>query len=310
MLDHTTLAAFQELGLTQSEAKIYLSLLAGTAANGNQVARQAGVPSAKVYENLERLTAQGLVAQLEDGTYVPLDLEEFLAQKRSRMTEMETLLRESVRRKAHDVHGEILWHGSGYQALLDRAGKLVESANEEALVSAWPTEIDQLLPSIESALERGVRVAVLTFTSPPEVARVFGSLLEHENLNAHGHALLPSVHARHGNHAAFVADEVATLLMNGNALMEWVGVRTTNPAVVQTVANFVRHDIYINKVYEEYRDRLEATYGPMLAALLDPHRGGVRAVPGPAGGETSAQPLEAIKSAATSAEEPAKEVMP
>ena len=276
MPDQMTLAALQELGLTQSEAKIYLSLLAGSAANGNQVARLAGVPSAKVYENLERLTGQGLVAQLEDGRYVPLDLEEFLAQKNSRMSEVAALLRDSVRRKAHDVHGEILWHGTGYQALLDRAQRLVATANEEALISAWPSEIAQLLPSIEAALQRGARVAVLTFTSHGEAADLFGSLIDHPELNVHGHAMLPTVHARHGSHAAFVADEVATLLMNGNVLMEWVGVRTTNPAVVQTVANFIRHDIYINKVYEEYRPSLEAAYGPDLALLLDPHRGGVK----------------------------------
>lgn len=271
-----TLAALQELGLTQSEAKIYLSLLGGSAANGNQVARLAGVPSAKVYENLERLTSQGLVAQLEDGRYVPLDLEEFLAQKRSRMKEVADLLRESVRRKAHDVHSEILWHGTGYQALLDRAERLVASATEEALVSAWPTEITKLLPSIEEALNNGARVAVLTFTSHADAAELFGDLVDHPALNVHGHAMLPTVHARHGDHAAFVVDEVATLLMNGNALMEWVGVRTTNPAVVQTVANFIRHDIYINKVYEEYRPSLESVYGPHLERLLDPHRGGVK----------------------------------
>lgn len=276
MADHTTLAALQELGLTQSEAKIYLTLLAGSAANGNQVARRAGVPSAKVYENLEHLSSQGLVAQLEDGTYVPLDLEEFLSQKRSRMHEVEVLLRDAVRRKAHDAHGEILWHGTGYQALLDRAGRLVETASEAALISAWPAEIEALLPSIAAALDRGARVAVLTFTSPPDAAALFGRLLEHENLSVHGHALLPTVHARHGNHAAFVADEVASLLMNGNALMEWVGVRTTNPAVVQTVANYIRHDIYLSKVYERFRETLEAAYGPELGALLDAHGGGIR----------------------------------
>lgn len=277
MPEHITLAALQELGLTQSEAKIYLSLLTGSAANGNQVARLAGVPSAKVYENLERLSSQGLVAQLEDGRYVPLDLEEFLAQKHSRMSEVATLLRDTVRRKPHDVHGEILWHGSGYRALLDRAERLVASANEEVLISAWPSEITQLRSSIEAALRRGARVAILTFTSHADAGDLFSGLLEHPAVNVHGHAMLPTVHLRHGDHAAFVVDEVATLLMNGNALMEWVGVRTTNPAVVQTVANFIRHDIYINKIYEEYRPTLEAAYGPDLAKLLDPHRGGVRA---------------------------------
>ncbi len=307
MPDQMTLAALQELGLTQSEAKIYLSLLAGSAANGNQVARLAGVPSAKVYENLERLTLQGLVAQLEDGRYVPLDLEEFLAQKSSRMREVADLLRASVRRKAHDVHGEILWHGTGYQALLDRAQRLVATANEEALVSAWPAEIVQLRPSIEAALRRGARVAVLTFASHADAADLFGALIDHPALNVHGHAMLPTVHARHGSHAAFVADEVATLLMNGNALMEWVGVRTTNAAVVQTVANFIRHDIYINKLYEEFRPSLEAAYGADLSLLLDPHRGGVKPGAAPLGGADSAD-ATASRQDAPPQEEARKEV--
>lgn len=279
MSEQVSLAALQELGLTQSEAKIYLSLLVGSAANGNQVARLARVPSAKVYENLERLTAQGLVAQLEDGRYVPLDLDEFLAQKSSRLSEVAALLKENVKRRPHDVFGEILWHGSGYQALLDGAARLVESANEEVLMSAWPSEIVQLRGSVEAALQRGVRVAVLTFTSHADAAELFGDLVDHPQLNVHGHAILPTVHARHGNHAAFVADELDTLLMNGATPTEWVGVRTTNPAVVQTVANFIRHDIYINKVYDRYRPMLEADYGADLGRLLDPHRGGVQRNP-------------------------------
>ncbi len=280
MPDETTMAAFQTLGLTKSEAKIYFSLLGGSAANGNQVSRRAGVPSAKVYENLDRLCSQGLVAQLEDGAYVALDLEEFLSQKRSRLEEVEERLRDSVRRKAHDVHGEILWHGSGYRALLDRAEQLVASAQAEALISAWPSEMEQLLPTVKTALTRGVRVAAIVFTSPTEVEALFGELLEQDGLSIFGHALFPSVHARHGNHAAFVVDEAATLLMNDNALIEnahteWVGVRTTNQAVVQTVANFIRHDIYLNKLQAEFGDELEAAYGPELTSLLDAHSGGI-----------------------------------
>ena len=300
MSEQVTLAALQELGLTQTEAKIYLSLLVGSAANGNQVARLARVPSAKVYENLERLTAQGLVAQLEDGRYVPLDLDEFLARKSSRMSEVAALLKETVKRKPHDVYGEILWHGSGYQALIDGAERLVASANEEVLLSAWPSEIVQLRGSVEAALGRGVRVALLTFTSHSHAAELFSDLIDHPALNVHGHAMLPTVHARHGNHAAFVADELDTLLMNGASPTEWVGVRTTNPAVVQTVANFIRHDIYINKFYEAYRPTLEADYGPDLGRLLDPHRGGVkRSRPGGEGavsGTTRHSTPEEVKS--------------
>src|SRR5699024_664247 len=127
--------------------------------------------------------------------------------KRSRQREVEELLRESVRRKAPQVHGEILWHGRGYRALLDRAEQLVASAHEEALLSVWPSEMERLLPVIKAALARGARVAAIVFAEPAEVAALFGKLLEREGLNAFGHVLLPSVRARHGNHAAFVVDE-------------------------------------------------------------------------------------------------------
>lgn len=281
MHEHATLAALQELGLTQSEAKIYLALLANSSANGNQVSRHAGVPSAKVYENLERLRAQGLVAQLDDGKYVALDLEEFLGQKRSRMREVETLLRESVRRKTHAVHGEILWHGRGYRALIDRAERLIATAHEEVLISGWPAELQQLLATLDAALERGVRVAVLAFTPQHEVAPLFADLLHHPTLSAFGHAMFPSVQDRHRDQAAFVADGAATLLMSGSTGAEWVGVRTTNPAVVETVANYIRHDIYINKIYAAFGPQLQAAYGPQLALLLDPHRAGEDHDPGP-----------------------------
>lgn len=285
MRDQTTLAALQELGLTLFQARIYLSLLTKPAANGHQVAKQAGVPSAKVYENLERLAAQGLVAQLEDGRYVPLELEEFLEGKRSRLKEMSTLLREAVRSRQQDPFGELLWHGSGYQALLDKAKRLIADANEEALVSAWPGEAERLIPPIETALAAGVRVAVLTFTTPTEAGELFGELLGNELLSVHGHALLPAVHERHQNHAAFVVDERASLLMSAESGQNWAGVQTSNQAVVQTVANFIRHDIYINKLYAQNREFLEAKYGADLSGLLDPHEGGVNASrsPGPQG---------------------------
>lgn len=275
MHEHATLAALQELGLTQSEAKIYLALLANSSANGNQVSRHAGVPSAKVYENLERLRSQGLVAQLDDGKFVALDLEEFLGQKRSRMREVETLLRDSVRRKTHAVHGEILWHGRGYRALIDRAERLIATAHDEVLISAWPSELQHLLSTLDEALGRGVRVAVLVFAPHHDVEPLFANLLHHASLSAFGHAMFPAVQDRHRDQAAFVTDGAASLLMSGSTGAEWVGVRTTNPAVVETVANYIRHDIYINKIYAVFGPQLQAAYGPQLAALLDPHRGGV-----------------------------------
>lgn len=274
MQEQATLAALQELGLTLSEAKIYLALLANSPVNGNQVSRQAGVPSAKVYENLEKLCGRGLVALLDEGKYVPLDLEEFLQERESRVQEVGQLLRDAVRRKIHDIHGEILWHGRGYRALIDRAERLIHLAGNELLISAWPSELERLVPAVEQALSKGVHVAVMVFATPQEVRDLFSNLLAHEHLNAFSHAMFPTVHARHGEQATFVADNATALLMSGAGNAEWLGVWTSNPAVVQVVANYIRHDIYINKLYGAFGQELEQAYGKHLTALLDPHQDG------------------------------------
>jgi sugar-specific transcriptional regulator TrmB len=275
MQEHAALEALQELGLTRSEAKIYLALLASSPANGNQISRSAGVPSAKVYENLERLCDRGLIAMIDDARYVPLDFEEFLQERQARLKEVGTLLRETVMQKIHDVHGEILWQGKGYTALLERASRLVDLAQEELLMSLWPTEMPHIAEAAERALKRGVHVAIMIFATPAEIVSLLHPLAQHENLHVFTHAMLPTIHARHGNQAAFVADDTATLLMSGASSHEWLGVWTSNPAVVRTVANYIRHDIYINKVYASGYEELSRQYGRHLERLLDVREGGV-----------------------------------
>jgi sugar-specific transcriptional regulator TrmB len=273
--EQAALAALQELGLTLSEAKIYLALLASSPANGNQISRSAGVPSAKVYENLERLCDRGLIATIDGAQYVPLDFEEFLQERQARLKEVGALLRETIKQKIHDIHGEILWQGKGYNALLERASRLIDLAQEELLMSLWPTEVPHIMEAARRALERGVDVAVMIFATPAEIVSLLRPLAEFTNLYVFTHALLPTTHARHGNQAAFVADDSAALLMSGASSQSWLGVWTSNPAVVRTVANYIRHDIYINKVYASAYEELSQRYGRHFERLLDVREGGV-----------------------------------
>lgn len=273
--EQAVLAALQELGLTLSEAKIYLALLASSPANGNQISRAASVPSAKVYENLERLLDRGLISMIEGGQYVPLDFEEFLQERQARIKEVGTLLREVVKQKVHALQGEILWQGRGYNALLERASRMIELAQEELLMSLWPSEVSPVIQATAAALERGVTVAVMIFATPEEAIDLLSPLAGQKNLYVFNHAMIPTIYTRHGNQAAFVADNSAALLMSGMANHEWVGVWTSNMAMVRAVANYIRHDIYINKVYNSAYEELTQRYGRHLERLLNIREGNV-----------------------------------
>ena len=91
--------ALKELGLTDSETKVYLALLdVGDASRGAIVAR-SGIAGSKIYEVLERLQEKGLAATyLKDGVHrfkatSPNQLLAYLEEKRAALAIVETDVR-------------------------------------------------------------------------------------------------------------------------------------------------------------------------------------------------------------------------
>lgn len=267
--------ALQELGLNLTDSRIYLSLLIESPSNGHQISRSAGVPSAKVYEGLARLQQQGLVAAAADGNgFVPLPLDDLLEKRSARLEAAGTTLRDSVTAGRH-LESDVLWHGSGYEELMRRAQTVISEARSEVLLSVWPAEFELLLDQLVATAAAGAQLSVILFASPAECRRLVSrSGMPAERTHLFPHALLDTTRDRHANELVLVADGSTALLVNGaNGI--WRGVRTDNPAVTLTVTNYIRHDIYINKLYFDLGAGLEKRYGDNLAGLLDVRRGGI-----------------------------------
>ena len=269
------LKALQGFGLNWTEARVYLALLANNPANGNQISRASGVPSAKVYETLNRLRELGMVAPRAGNTFVPLPLDEFLRQREAWLREAGELLRKYAPQPLQRYGEEVLWHGKGYRMLLEKAREMLRSAQDEVLLSAWPSEFGFLKADLVEAAERGVHVSAIVFGTEEEIfGLVRGWSPKHmDKLHLFPHVLLPSVFTRHKMQAALALDDVAAFLMTGLSSDEWVGVWTGNRAVVTVVANYIRHDIYANKMYADFGKQLHRRYGQALEDLLDVRKG-------------------------------------
>lgn len=267
--------ALQELGLTLTESRIYLSLLVESPMNGNQISRSAGVPSAKVYEGLARLEAQGLVAAVAGGSgYVPLPLEELLEKRAVQLEAAGSLLRESVS-QGRQLQADVLWHGSGYDVLMKRATTLIGRARTEVLLSAWPAELERLLASLRGAAEAGAHLSVILFATHDECRRVARrSGVPRSRFHLFPHVLLDSTRQRHANELALVVDASQALQADGSS-GEWRGVWTDNQAVTRTVVNYIQHDIYINKLYFDLTPQLLDFYGNDVGGLLAVREGGI-----------------------------------
>ncbi|MDQ7851246.1 MAG: helix-turn-helix domain-containing protein [Armatimonadota bacterium] len=253
------LDAMRELGLTDYEARVYLALHQAYPANGNQISQRSGVPSAKVYASLRRLLDRGLVT-LVDGrpvTYVPLPADEFLNLREARFRTVAATIRRGLRPTAARPWREMLWHLEGYDLLLDRARRIIAEAKRELYLSAWRDQALALQQSLYQAHQQGVHIAAMLFDAPDlEVG-----------FTVH-HVMLRTVYERHGGQMLVVADDTAGLMMDHSG-GRWSGVWTSNPAVLRTIRNYIRHDIYANKLYYRFAGLLHATYGPELELLLD-----------------------------------------
>src|SRR6266511_3076476 len=69
-----------ELGFSPYESRVYYALLQRSPMNGNEVGKQSGVPTSKVYETLERLRVKGAVRVYESDPvrYAPVPYRDLL----------------------------------------------------------------------------------------------------------------------------------------------------------------------------------------------------------------------------------------
>lgn len=259
--------ALRTLGLTAYDARVYLSLLRENPANGNQISRRSGVPSGKVYTSLEHLIDRGLARPLgaRPVTYVPLPADAFLRGREIHFREIAATIRRGIGDAGSPAHREMLWHLEGYAALIDRARRIIGDARREIFISAWREQSTDLLPVLRAARGRRVRIAAILFDAP-----------EVEIGHTIHHVMLRTVYERHGDQLLLVADDAAGLLMD-RSRGSWHGIWTSNPAIIRVIRNYIRHDIYVNKIYQRFPALMQATYGRELGLLLDV--GGDRVLP-------------------------------
>jgi sugar-specific transcriptional regulator TrmB len=244
----------REIGLGDYEARLYLALVQRHPATGYELARASGVPSSKVYEVLARLQDKDLVFVAEGGKarrYIPVDPEEFVERYTSRMTRTLDGLRDELREAAGDDQVGYIWNVHGRSALLERAAHTIARAEHTLLLSAWDDELAELLEPLAAAHRRKVRTAVVVYgTLTPEAAAVYT------------HPIRDTIHDEKGGRGlSLCADSRVALVglaADGGAAS---GAWSRNHGFVSAVEDYLKHDIYVQKIVGRFNDLLVHTYG-------------------------------------------------
>ena len=259
-LFQATVDALNNMGLTVYEAKTYLTLLQKHPSHGHEISRRSGVPGPKIYETLSRMVQKGLVAVLntDPQMYSPLPYQEFLTRKSNEFQVTEQLLAANLEKISMPAVDITLWQLTNHDVLIAKARDLIDGAKKAVLTSMWPPQGRLLEKSLAAARQRGVAIVSIQFEQEViEVGKVFR------------HVRVDTVYDRHSGELTMVVDESVGLFMSRPPDREWNGFWTTNPGVVKLMTNYIRHDIYSNKLIYRFEKAVKEEFGEQLQELLN-----------------------------------------
>lgn len=253
----------EQLGFSPYEAKAYHALLRKHPASGYEVSKIAKIPTAKVYETLNRLKNKGTVVETGAGKFCPLQPALLIAKLKqeygSAMEELEARLNETE--PLPDI--ELTLNVAGYDAVVERMVGVIKGAAKSLVLSVWPAEWALVQGAVEEAEARGV-VAVKA---------VFGEVDAGDDFAVNLAGCGAFSQARLAKRLTVVAGDSREVFIgevDGDGGAE--GVWTTTPAVVLVAKEYVRHDIWGHELIGllgEERFRAICNVNPLLAYLVN-----------------------------------------
>lgn len=262
------LTELTELGFSQYEAQAYRGLLvADEPQTGYALAKATGMPQSKVYETLTRLMHHGAAIRISDdpGRYVAAPAEQFLDKVAGDFHKHLDRAREALA----DLNGpssaewpQVAWRLESREEILERVTEAVARAQGKVYLSVKTGDLGGLIDVVREASMRGVDFVVLHFGSNP-FPDLRGTTYQH--LSTEGH-----LYPRHqAQHVAVVVDTswcLWGLALDGE---NWTAVAADDPTMSRAIKSYIRHDIYVQRIFADFHDELTDRYGPALERLAD-----------------------------------------
>jgi sugar-specific transcriptional regulator TrmB len=256
-----------QLGFSQYEARTYVGLLMSDGATGYSVANETGVPQPKVYETLRRLVDRGaaILTGERPARYAavsPTVLLSALEKEFGAKVEAARRSLESLPEPRFRDGGVALSSVNSFAAATARAIAAIGRAHGRVYISGRTDELKELAGAVDEASDRGVQFVIVHFGrlpfQPPR-----GQVMRHASTEGTLYA------SRKARHLAVVVDSRWALWALARDGREWEVIYGEVPLVASLVKSYIRHDLFVQRMYADLPNELEGLYGPGLLQLAN-----------------------------------------
>ena len=150
------------LGFTNLEAEIYISLLQQQHATGYQVAKAIRKPTANVYKALLSLETKGavFVEETEKKIFKAVSVSELLSQLNKQFQQHKNIAEETLNQLVTSQHDDKVYQLATAAQTMERCRQMLAECQAIAVIDAFPTVLTHLLPEIQNTIKRDVKVAI------------------------------------------------------------------------------------------------------------------------------------------------------
>jgi sugar-specific transcriptional regulator TrmB len=254
----------QELGFSQYEARCYVGLLNKEPQTGYSVAKITGVPQPKVYEALRKLVSRGAAFELAGSPvrFLPIPPAKLLDALESGVNQHLQEARVAAAALVdEEVPGvELLVSLQGWATIVESAVRIINQSALRIYISASVAQIGDLEVPLRDAADRGVNIVALCFGNMP---------FDDPRMRVYRHASTEGViyRSHQARHLALISDSKSTLWALANDGRSWSAIESSNQLVMAALKGFIRHDIDMQQVFDDFGPELIDRYGPGLEAL-------------------------------------------
>jgi len=236
-----------KLGLTEYEAKAYLSLLRENPVNGYSLSKNSGIPRSRIYDVLQSLIAKGLVFKsLDDNAnFYPLDLDLFV----SRVERESQEVLASFKNLAGSYLVSPADTGSikqitGQDNIIKIARDMIAGARQRISLYIWEAEAELIYPTLLRASTKGTFIRGIAFGE-----------FKKNPLNLH-------IHRRPERILSEIKERWLIVTKDNNSVLASVisrgpessGTLSTDPGVVLMFEDYILHDMMLNYLLTEFKE--------------------------------------------------------
>jgi sugar-specific transcriptional regulator TrmB len=257
----TAISTLTRLGLTDYEARAYITLLRENPLTAYEISKNSGIPSSKVYEVIKRMETKQIVQSIHgerSKMFIPTSPDEFIESFRTEMEDSLYSVKTELRGFKVARATRYTWHINDYEGLIAKARRIIETTQKNVLLSTWRQEVEVLTKSLNGAEKRGVKIAIIHYGAPNiKCGQLYRHPIEDKRFSK-------------GQIRGFslVADSKEALIgkIEGK---ETEAIWSMNEGFVMIAEDYIRHDIYIMKIVKRFDPSLRGKFGFRYEKLID-----------------------------------------